>query len=81
MAKSQILGPKNDGLSVPLYTLLKGETEKCDVWRVGSLNFVYQKSQLRFAELHCYRLWTSQSQVYDDSYCVLEQTYLFVVVS
>ena len=45
LAKSQILGPKNDGLSVPLYTLLKGETEKCDVWRVGSLNFVYQKSQ------------------------------------
>ena len=30
---SQILGPKNDRLSVPLYTLLTGGIEKCEVWR------------------------------------------------
>ena len=30
---SQILGPKNDRLSVPLYTPLMGGTEKCEVWR------------------------------------------------
>ena len=29
---SQILGPNNDKLSVPLYTLLTGGTEKCEVW-------------------------------------------------
>ena len=29
---SQILGPENDRLSVPLYTLLTGGTEKCEVW-------------------------------------------------
>ena len=28
---SQILGPKKDRLSVPLYTLLTGGTEKCEV--------------------------------------------------
>ena len=30
---SQTLGPKNDRLSVPLYTLLTGGIEKCKVWR------------------------------------------------
>ena len=30
---SQILGPKNDTFSVPLYTLLTGGIEKCEVWR------------------------------------------------
>ena len=30
---SQILGPKNDRLSVLLYTLLTGGNEKCEVWR------------------------------------------------
>ena len=35
---SQILGPKNDRLSVPLYTLLTGGIEKCKVrhsWQFG----------------------------------------------
>ena len=42
----QILGPKSDRLSVPLYTLLKGGTEKSEVWHsVGCLDFVYEKSQ------------------------------------
>ena len=30
---TQILGPKNDRLSVPLYALLIGGIEKCEVWR------------------------------------------------
>ena len=29
---SQILGPENDRLSIPLYALLTGGTEKCEVW-------------------------------------------------
>ena len=29
---SQILGPGNDRLSVSLYTILTGGTEKCEVW-------------------------------------------------
>ena len=29
----QILGPRNDRLSVPLYALLTGGIEKCEVWR------------------------------------------------
>ena len=30
---SQITGPKNDRLSIPLYTVLTGGTGKCDLWR------------------------------------------------
>ena len=36
---SQILGPKNDRLSVPLYALLTGGTEKCEVWRSWQFGF------------------------------------------
>ena len=30
---SKILGPKTDTISVPLYTLLTGGIETCEVWR------------------------------------------------
>ena len=35
----QIIGPKNDRLSVPLYTLVTGGTEKCEVWRSWYVGF------------------------------------------
>ena len=36
---SQILGPKNDGLSALLYTTLTGGIEKCKVWRSWQFEF------------------------------------------
>ena len=41
---SQFLGPKNDRLSVPLYTLLIGGIEKCEVWCSWSFGFCLLKS-------------------------------------
>ena len=38
---SQTLGPKNDRLSVPIYTLLTGGIGKCKCGAVGSLDFVF----------------------------------------
>ena len=35
----QIIGPKYDRLSVPLYTLLTGGIEKCEVWRRWYVRF------------------------------------------
>ena len=35
----QIIGPKNDRLSVPLYTLVTGGIEKCEVWRSWYVGF------------------------------------------
>lgn len=44
---SQVLGPKNDCLSVLLYVLQTGGTEKCVVWRSSWFRFGLLKTSVK----------------------------------
>ena len=47
---SQTLGSKNDRISALLYTLLTGETNKCEVWRYWKFGFLLIKIKLDVGE-------------------------------